>query len=101
MQYARVIGGLGSIYVGAMNFQDLKKQGYTAGRAVTRIVFGYDKTEPTDEPIIEKVMRAVEGSWWPVLTGELVHQFIGNPKGAFDTGVGMKLNSTTPKGMNF
>lgn len=100
MQLARVAGGIGTLYVAGTSFMDLKSQGYTSGRAILHAVFGYDKTAPADEGIGAKVERALDNCWWPAVGGELAHQLIGNPQGAWGTGFGMKLNNHTPKGMN-
>lgn len=101
MQWARLLGALGSLVVGGKSIYELKASGYSTGRAVILTVTGYDKTAPADEGILPKLERAAERSWWPILTGELIHQVYGNPEGAWKSGMGMKLNSMTPKGMNF
>ena len=102
MQFARIAGGIGTIAQGGTSVQKLMNEdGYPIGRAILHVTTGYDASAPETETLTDKAVRAFEKCWWPAIVGEGVHQVIGNPKGAFNTGFGMKLNAQTPKGMNF
>ena len=99
-QFARIAGGLGTLFMYLRNV----KSGMDVGAlslsesAVANSV-GYD-IRPGADNSLDIVFARLLGTYWPALVGELGHQVIGNPKGAWGTGIGMKLNAATPKGMN-
>lgn len=99
MQFARVGGGVGTLYTGYNQFKSMRSRGYTVAEAGITTTLGYNPKE--DKNSLMEIGTRLLGTYWPALVGELIHQGLGNPKGFFDSGFGMKLNRSTPKGMNF
>lgn len=94
----RIAGGIGTLVNAGLNVRWLQGEGYTMGRAVLRVATGYDSS--TTNGVIECGLRALEECWWPGIVGEAAHQAIGRSRGIMDSGIGLKLNMSLPKGIN-
>lgn len=69
------------------------------GRKASIVFLGYDPHElgVNDQAHITSRLLTTYG---PAIAGYAVHEVAGNPKGAFGTGVGLKLNRYLPRGIN-
>lgn len=100
VQYARIGGGIGTLVTLGMAFNHYKEQGDWDGQAAIKALIAYD-IDPAGDNSAEALAGRALRAYWPAIGGEVIHQVLGNPKGAFNTGIGLKLNKVTPKGMNF
>lgn len=102
MQWARIGGAVGTIYTASSKYTELRNAGVDQARAAVLTLFGYD-ISPNALPehnTMRKIGEKLLGTYWPAIAGEGIHQVFGNPKGAFNSGIGFKFNRSTPKGMN-
>jgi hypothetical protein len=67
------------------------------GEQLVMVTTGYDISGENGNTASDIGKRAL-AYWGPALAGELVHQVAGNPKGAFGTGFGFKMNNSVRLG---
>lgn len=88
---AIVIGAAGS---GVSMYRNVKASmgyGYTLGQALTTHLTGYNPRVPEDNTA-QAILGRIADNYGPAVGGLVVHEVVGNPKGAFGTGLGLKLN---------
>ena len=89
-----IIGGVMSAYQMYKMHGELTAQGMDSGNAAVLATTGYNPTTKTFD------MGTAGRAWGPAAVGYVAHEVAGNAKGAFRSGIGLKLNRYLPPGIN-